>query len=60
MPKALCLAGSVVAGLLLLVFGFDLALGFPFRRASWPMDVGLVICSLALGYLAWSTLKQQK
>ena len=60
MPKALCLAGNVVAVLLLLVFGFDLALKFPFGRVSRTMDVGLVICSLALGYLSWTTLKQQK
>jgi hypothetical protein len=60
MPKALCLAGNVVAALLLLVFGFDLALGFPFRRVSLPMDIGLVICALALGYVSWFTLKQQK
>jgi hypothetical protein len=60
MPKALCLVGAVVAGMLLLVFGFDLALGFPFRRASLPMDIGIVICSLGLGYISWTTLKEQK
>lgn len=60
MPKALCLVGIVVAALLLLVFGFDLALGFPFRRASLTMDIGIVVCSLALGYLGWTTLKEQK
>jgi hypothetical protein len=60
MPKALCLAGTVVAVLLLLVFGFDLALKFPFHRASLTMDIGIVLCSLALGYLSWTTLKDQK
>jgi hypothetical protein len=60
MPKALCLTGTVVALLLLLVFGLDLALGFPFRRESLVMDVGLVCCSLALGYASWMTLKEQK
>ncbi len=60
MPKALCLVGTVVAALLLLVFGFDLALQFPFGRASLTMDIGMVICSLALGYLSWTTLKEQK
>ena len=29
MPKALCMVGTVVAALLLLVFGFDLALEIP-------------------------------
>ncbi len=60
MPKALCLTGSVVAILLLLVFGLDLAIGFPFRRASSTMDIGLLIASLALGYVSWTTLKEQK
>ena len=60
MPKALCMVGAVVAALLLLVFGFDLILGFPFRQASLTMDIGIVLCSLALGYLSWTTLKEQK
>lgn len=60
MPKALCLVGSVVAVLLLLVFGLDLAFRFPFNRASLTMDVGILLCSLALGYMSWTTLKEQK
>jgi hypothetical protein len=60
MPKALCLVGAVVAVLLLLVFGLDLALGFPFSRGSLAMDIGMVVCALALGYASWSTLKEQK
>ena len=60
MPKALCLVGIVVAVLLLLVFGLDLALGFPFRRVSLTMDIGFLIGSLALGYGSWATLNEQK
>lgn len=60
MPKALCLVGTVVSVLLLLVFGLDLALGFPFHRVSTTMDVGFLLCSLALGYASWTTLKEQK
>jgi hypothetical protein len=60
MPKALCLVGMVVAVLLLLVFGLDLAVGFPFKRASIPMDVGTLVCSALLGYASWTTLKEQK
>ena len=60
MPKALCLVGTVVAGLLLLVFGFDLVLRFPFGRVSLTMDIGIVLCSLGLGYISWTTLKEQK
>ena len=60
MPKALCLVGSVVAVLLLLVFGLDLAVGFPFNRVSMLMDVGCLIASAALGFISWTTLKEQK
>lgn len=60
MPKALCLIGAVVAALLLLVFGLDLGLGFPFGRNSPTMDVGILLCALALGYLSWATLREQK
>ena len=35
MPKAFCITGAVVAILLLLVFGTDLAIGFPFDRQGW-------------------------
>jgi hypothetical protein len=60
MPKALCLVGMVVAVLLLLVFGLDLAIEFPFRRASMAMDIGCVASSLILGYVSWTTLREQK
>ena len=60
MPKALCLVGMVVAVLLLLVFGLDLAVQFPFRRASMTMDIGGVVSSLILGYVSLTTLREQK
>jgi hypothetical protein len=50
----------MVAGLLVLVFGIDAAVGFPFNQASlWMMDVPMIVCSLILGYLSWATLRQQ-
>ena len=60
MPKALCLVGTVVAVLLLLVFGLDLAVGFPFRRDGLIMDIGFLLCALALGYASWATLREQR
>ena len=60
MPKAICLVGSVVAVLLLLVFGLDLLVGFPFHRESMMMDIGFVVCSLCLVYMSWSTFREQK
>lgn len=60
MPKALTISGMVVAGLLLVIFLLDVSLGVPFRKASLAMDVGFIICSLALAYLSWSTYRELK
>ncbi len=65
MPKALCLTGMVIALLLLALFLFDLVvsvlgLGWaPFSGASRVMDLVFVICAGGLGYLSWSTLREQ-
>jgi hypothetical protein len=58
MSKVLCIVGAVVAVLLLLLFGVDLAVKFPFSRASLIMDIGAIVCSAILGYLSWSTFRQ--
>jgi hypothetical protein len=50
----------VVAALMLLIFGLDIAIGFPFRGAKpWMMDLPLIVCSAGLGYLSWVTLREQ-
>lgn len=54
MAKALTITGMVVAGLTAVAFGMDLAIGFPFERASTTMDVGLLVASSILGYLSWN------
>jgi hypothetical protein len=59
MPKALCFFGIAVAVLLLLLFGLDLAMEIPFGRESIAMDVGFILCAGALGYISWSTLREQ-
>ena len=63
MPKAFCIAGAVVAILLLLVFGTDLGIGFPFDRQGWPgvlIDIGMVLCSGMLGYIIWASFRTLK
>jgi len=59
MPKALCIVGTVVSVLLILVFGLDLGTTFPFGRASGLMDIAFVVCAIVLGYLSWTTLREQ-
>jgi hypothetical protein len=60
MHKALSIVGTAIAALLLLVFGLDLAFGFPFEGAQPTMDIAFIVCSLILGYLCWDTLRELK
>jgi hypothetical protein len=59
MPKALSITGLVVAVLVLLVFGLDLAMEKPFGRPSMAMDVGFVLSAALLAYMSWSTFREQ-
>ena len=60
MPKAFALLGLIVAICLLLVFGADLSVGFPFKKLSPKMDIGFVICGGLLAYLSWTTFREQR
>jgi hypothetical protein len=59
MPKALCISGLVVAGLVIILFAADVAVGIPFRRASMMMDISLLVCAALLGLISWFTLREQ-
>ncbi|MBN1908992.1 MAG: hypothetical protein JW818_04570 [Pirellulales bacterium] len=58
MPKILSIAGLAISGLLLLLFGLDLAAEVPFGRYSMMMDVAFVVSSGILAYLSWTTLRE--
>ncbi len=65
MAKALTITGMVVAGLVLVIFGLDLAVGVPFGGAitgdqtHWTIvDIGLCLAAGVLGYLSWSTFRE--
>lgn len=59
MPKALCILGMAVAALLLLLFGLDMGLSWPFRGANKMMDIAFIVTSLILAYLSWMTYREQ-
>lgn len=59
MPKMLSIFGMVIAALILVLFLLDLAIAFPFSRAALVMDIIFVICAGALGWLSWTTFKEQ-
>lgn len=53
MEKWLCWGSMGVAGVLLLLFVLDLALGIPFGGISMPLDIcSILACALVL-FLAW-------
>ena len=66
MAKGLCFTGIIVAVLILIVFLTDLVASFtglsgiaPFRGASRMMDIVFVLCAAGLGFLSWTTLREQ-
>ena len=59
MPKVLCMTGMVIAILILVLFLLDLAVAWPFQRISFLMDITFVLCAVGLGYISWSTLREQ-
>jgi hypothetical protein len=57
MERMMCFGSMGVAGLLLLLFVFDLVLGFPFGGSSKVVDIfGLVVSGLVL-YLAYDAYR---
>jgi len=59
MAKTLTVLGMVVAVLVLAVFALDLAIKFPFERVSLAMDIVAIVCAGILGFLSWTTYKEQ-
>lgn len=59
MPKALAISGLAVAVVVLLVFGLDVAIGIPLGGMSKTMDIGFLVCALILGYISWTTFREQ-
>jgi len=62
MPKAMTIAGMVVAGLIGLAFAADLVLSVPFGGLSRPMglmmDLGSLVAAGLLGYLSWDAMHE--
>jgi hypothetical protein len=64
MPKALCILGMVIAVLLGIFFLADIAVlhmasGGVTSTMSTLMDVGFILCAAVLGYISWSTWREQ-
>lgn len=57
MPKAVTIFVLIVALGLLVLFALDLAIQVPFARVSLAMDIGMVVASLMVAYLSWTTFR---
>ncbi len=60
MSKAMTIAGLVVAALVFLLFAIDFLAGIPFGAEGKKMHIGALIASAILGYLSFSTFREQK
>lgn len=60
MSKLLGFGGMVIAGLILILFVTDLAVGFPFERTSLAVDIGFLVASLIVAYLSWSIVERPR
>jgi hypothetical protein len=54
MQKGLCIAAMAAAGLLLTIYGLDLAVGWPFDRKGLTQDIVLIIAS---GLVIWQGIE---
>ncbi len=59
MPKALCILGMVVSILLIVLFGMDLAMSFPFRGIGMVWSIIFIAGAGILAYLSFSTFRKQ-
>lgn len=59
MPKALTYLGLVTGASVAALFLLDLAVKFPFKRASLAMDICFAICATLLAIMSWMTLREQ-
>lgn len=51
------IVGFAVAAVLVILFGFDLAMAVPFEQVSLLMDVTYLFCGIILGWLSWSCFR---
>ncbi len=60
MSKAMTIAGMVVAAIVFAVFVLDILSGVPFGTGMNAMHIGALIASAILGYVSFSTFREQK
>jgi hypothetical protein len=59
MPRAMCIIGTVVALLVVLLFGLDLFAAIPFKGVSVLMDSMMMAAGLMLAFASWRAMREQ-
>ena len=60
MSKILCIVSLALSCLLLLIFLMDLAVGFPFGKASMIMDLGFIVAAGILAVFSFLTMRETR
>jgi hypothetical protein len=60
MEKGLCLTSMALAGIVLVAFALDIAIGIPFGRLSTTIDVVAILAAGLIGYLGWESYREQR
>ena len=58
MARGLTIAAIVVAVLMLVLFGLDLAIGQPFNKQNPMIDIAFLVCGVGLILLGLSTWRE--
>jgi hypothetical protein len=57
---ALIALAAVISAVLIIVFGVDLLIGWPFHQHSLPMDITYLSVGVVLAYLTWHTYREMR
>ena len=58
MARGLTIAAIVIAVLMLVLFGLDLAIGIPFGKQNMIIDIAFLVCGVGLILLGLSTWRE--
>ena len=58
MARGLTISAMVIAVLMLVLFGLDLAIGIPFGKQSLIIDIAFLVCGVGLILLGLTTWRE--
>lgn len=58
MARGLTIAALAIAAFMLVLFGLDLAIGFPFGTQNMMIDISFLVCAIGVILLGLSTWRE--